>query len=130
VEELAELLALNFNDTNGIPKLNTNWRWEDQEQALLAPFSSLIAIVDSGDSRVVQFSQFSVKEFLTSPRLATPSRDVSYFYITLEPTSTVLAQACMAVLLRSGDHVQGGGTISLARYAAERWIVHVQFKDA
>ena len=84
-----------------------------QEQALLTPCSSIIAIVDPRDSRVVQFSQFSVKEFLTSPRLASPSRDVSHFHIILEPANTVLAQACMAVLLRLEDNVQGGGIIPL-----------------
>ena len=129
VEELAEVLALDFDDTEEIPKSNANWRWKDQEQALLSPCSSLIAIVDSGDSRIVQFSHFSVKEFLTSPRLATPSRDVSNYHITLEPAHTVLAQACLGVLLQLEDHVQGGGTIPFARYAAEHWVLHAQFKD-
>jgi len=129
VEELAEVLALDFDDTEGIPKLNTNWRWDDQEQALLSPCSSLIALVNSGGSRVVQFSHFSVKEFLTSPRLATPSRDVSHYHITFEPAHTVLAQACMGVLLQLEDQVQGGDTIPLARYAAEYWVHHAQFKD-
>jgi hypothetical protein len=66
VAELAEVLAVDFDDAEGIPKLNPDWRWEDQEQALLIACSSLIAIVEAGDSRVVQFSHFSVKEFLTS----------------------------------------------------------------
>ncbi|KAF8502056.1 hypothetical protein F5888DRAFT_1668832 [Russula emetica] len=46
VEELAEVLAVDFDDAEGMPKLNTNWRWEDQEQALLSSCSSLIAIVE------------------------------------------------------------------------------------
>src|SRR5882762_5967800 len=45
VEELAELLAVDFDDAEGIPKLNPSWRWEDQEQALLSSCSSLIIIV-------------------------------------------------------------------------------------
>jgi hypothetical protein len=77
VEELAEVLAVDFGDEGGIPKLNPNWRWEEQEQALLSSCSSLIAIVKSYKSRIVQFSHFSVKEFLTSPRLATSSGDIS-----------------------------------------------------
>src|ERR1035438_6101358 len=56
VEELAEVLAVDFDNVEGIPKLNPNWRWEDEEQALLTSCSSLIAIVESGKSRVVQFS--------------------------------------------------------------------------
>ena len=72
VEELAEVLAVDFDDAEGIPRLKSDWRWEQQELALLSACSSLIAIVEAGDSRVVQFSHFSVKEFLTSPRLASP----------------------------------------------------------
>ncbi|KAI0261300.1 hypothetical protein BGY98DRAFT_1104476, partial [Russula aff. rugulosa BPL654] len=48
VEELAEVLAIDFNDAEGIPKLNASWRWEDQERALLTSCSSLIAIVGTG----------------------------------------------------------------------------------
>jgi hypothetical protein len=103
VEELAEVLAVDFDDAEGVPKLKPNWRWEDQEQALLASCSSLIAIVDTGDSRVVQFSHFSVKEFLTSARLATSSQDVSRYHIALEPAHTILAQACVSVLLQLPD---------------------------
>lgn len=69
IEELAEVLAVDFDDAEGIPRLNASWCWEDQEQALLSSCSSLIAIVDSDYSRVVQFSHFSVKEYLASRRL-------------------------------------------------------------
>src|ERR1019366_4035123 len=60
VKELAEVLAVDFRDEEGMPKLNPNWRWEDQEQALLTSCSSLITIVESYGSRIVQFSHFSV----------------------------------------------------------------------
>src|SRR5882757_9346207 len=43
VEELAEVLAFDF--TGGIPKLNTDWRWEDQEVAVLSACSSLVSVV-------------------------------------------------------------------------------------
>ena len=71
VEELAELLAFDFQASNsgGIPTLKEDWRWDDQEEVVLSTCSSLIAIVRSDGSRVVQFSHFSVKEYLTSPRL-------------------------------------------------------------
>lgn len=61
VAELAEVLAVDFDDAEGMPKLNSDWRWDGQEQALLIACSSLIAIVEVGDSRVVQLSHFSVK---------------------------------------------------------------------
>jgi hypothetical protein len=133
VEELAEVLAVDFDSADGIPKLNPKWRWEDEEQALLASCSSLIAIVESGGSRVVQFSHFSVREFLTSTRLATSSVDVLRYYIALEPAHTILGQACMSILLRSDgrDELTSdgvGNNSPLARYAAEHWAAHAQFE--
>ncbi|KAI0268985.1 hypothetical protein BGY98DRAFT_318993 [Russula aff. rugulosa BPL654] len=107
VEELAEILAVDFDaaQQGDIPKLNPNWRWTDQHQAVLSTCSSLIMIVDDGDSQVVQFSHFSVKEYLTSDRLANASRDVSCYHILPEYAHTILAQACLGVLLRLDDHV-------------------------
>jgi ankyrin repeat protein len=133
VEELAEVLAVDFDDSDGIPKLNPNWRWEDEEQALLASCSSLIAIVEFGESRVVQFSHFSVREYLTSTRLATSSGEVSRYHISLEPAHTILGQACMSILLRSDDRDEQSGdgvrnNSPLARYAAEHWAAHAQFE--
>jgi hypothetical protein len=132
VEELAEVLAVDFEDTEGIPKLNPSWRWEDQEQAVLSSCSSLIAIVDTGDSRIVQFSHFSVKEFLTSARLTTSGQDVSRYHIVLGPAHTILAQACLSILLRLDNVVEGSGVEKrspLAGYAAEHWVRHAQFED-
>src|SRR5260221_5759934 len=184
VEELAEVMAVDFDSADGIPKLNPDWRWEDQEPALLSSCSSLITIVninhtddndnnndnvntndntnndadddddnlyhlfsdDYGDgdgndkgnvndeevveARIVQFSHFSVKEFLTSPRLVAPSRDVSHYHILLEPSHTVMSQACLSILLRSDDpvdHTSAGVDSPLARYAAQHWVTHAQF---
>ena len=131
VAELAEVLAVDFDDEEGIPRLNSDWRWEDQEQALLIACSSLIAIVEAGDSRVVQFSHFSVKEFLTSPRLATARGEVSNYHIDSEPAHTIMAQACLGVLLQIQDDVEGCTPEDhpLARYAAEHWATHVQFGE-
>jgi hypothetical protein len=132
VEELAEVLAVDFEDPEGVPVLKPSWRWEDQEQALLASCSSLIVVVDTGDSRVVQFSHFSVKEFLTSPRLSTSSQDVSRYYIALEPAHTILAQACVSVLLQLpdiDDDDEVGKNAPLVSYAAEYWARHAQFED-
>jgi len=131
VEELAEVLAVNFDEADGIPKLNPNWRWEDQEHALLSSCSSLIAIVETDDSRDVQFSHFSVKEFLTSPRLATSSGAVSCYHIGLEPAHTILAQACLGILLQLDDCVDKDHQSSspLAIYSAEHWVHHAQFEN-
>src|SRR3984885_7213833 len=129
VAELAEVLAVDFDDAEGIPRLKTDWRWEEQELGLLSACSSLIAIVQAGGSRVVQFSHFSVKEFLTSPRLTTASGEVSNYHIDLEPAHTILGQACLGVLLQIQDDVEGWTPEDhpLARYAAEHWPTPAQF---
>ena len=134
VSELAEVLAVNFDDTEGIPKLNAEWQWEDQEQALLIACSSLIAIVKDGDSRVVQFAHFSVKEFLTSSRLAVASGDASNYHIDLKLAHTTLAQAGLCVLLQTQRGVEGAEGPKpkyhpLAQYAARHWTTHTQFED-
>jgi hypothetical protein len=96
---------------------------------VMSACSSLVTIVEDGDSRVVQFSHFSVKEFLTADRLAEPMRDVSRYHIELEAAHTILAQACIGVLLRLDDHVDQDNIkdFPLARYAAEYWPSHAKF---
>jgi ankyrin repeat protein len=124
VEELAEVLAVDF-DSGVTAMLNPDWRWPDQERAVMSACSSLISIVNDGDSRVVQFSHFSVKEFLMSRRLAESSQDISRYHISLEPAHTILAQACLGVLLRLDDSTK---SYPLARYAARYWVNHAQFE--
>jgi hypothetical protein len=128
VEELAEILAVDFDDDDGIPKLKPNWRCEDQEQALLTSCSSLIVIVKSCGIRFVQFSHSSVKEFLTADRLAISSGDTSRYHILLEPAHAILAQACLSVLLRVDDRVEqsGGNNSPLVKYAAQHWVAHAK----
>ena len=133
VEELAELLAFDFQATSerGIPTLKENWRWKDQEGAVLSTCSSLIAIVRNGDSRVVQFSHFSVKEYLTSPRLARSRGDVSWFHIDLNAAHTILAQACLGTLLQLDGHDGDDGSkgFPLVEYAARHWVEYAQFES-
>ena len=132
VEELAELLAFDFQaSTGGIPTLKEDWRWDNEEEAVLSTCSSLITIIPRDDSRVVQFSHFSVKEYLTSSRLAqSPHGEVSRFRINLEPAHTIMAQACLATLLRLDEHaVNSDAKVSpLVKYAAEYWANHAQFE--
>ena len=133
VEELAELLAFDFQaiGEQGIPKLKEDWRWDNQEEAVLSTCSSLIAIVRNGDSRVVQFSHFSVKEYLTSPRLARSHGDVSRFHIDLDAAHTILVRACLGTLLRLDEHASDSGSNGspLVKYAAEHWVDHAQFEN-
>jgi hypothetical protein len=132
VEELAEILTFDFDTIqDSIPKFHADWRPKDQEEAVLSICSSLITIVDSRGSRVVQFSHFSVKEFLTSNRLASSIGQVSTYHILPGPAHTVLAQVCLGLLIHLEDRndkksVRGS---PLADYAARHWIAHAQFED-
>jgi hypothetical protein len=131
VAELAELLAFDFNAAKGgIPKLNEDWRWEDHEQAVLSTCSSLITIVpsDSG-SPIVQFSHFSVKEFLMSDLLSTLSKDISRYHIILEDANTLIASACLGVLLRDPVDEFGTAIAPLTLYAASHWVSHAQVEN-
>jgi ankyrin repeat protein len=131
VEELAEVLAFDF-DVEGIPRLNLGWRWENQEEAVMSACSSLIIIVEDRNSRIVQFSHYSVKEFLIANRLAEPIRDVSRYHIRLEAAHTILAQACLGVLLQLDDRADRDNIkdFPLAPYAAQYWPTHARFDNA
>ena len=124
VEELAEVLAVDFR-AGGMPKLNVNWRWEDQEEAVLSACSSLVTLTIDNGSRVVQFSHFSVKEFLTSDRLVNSVEETSRFHIPIEPSHVILSQACLGVLLRLDDHTEAED-IPLVQYAGDYWYRHAQ----
>jgi ankyrin repeat protein len=126
VEELAEVLAVELNTAEGqIPKYHPDWRWEDQENAVLSACSSLITIVNgSHNSRVIQFSHFSVKEYLMSDRLSTASVDVSQYHIALEPANLILVRACLGVLLNLDE--SGRQDMPLLSYAIEHWTLHAQ----
>jgi hypothetical protein len=56
-------------------------------------------------------------------------RDVSHYHIELEAAHTILAQACIGVLLRLDDHVDLDNIedFPLAPYAAEYWPRHTKF---
>jgi ankyrin repeat protein len=132
VAELTEILAFDFDGAKGgIPKLNSNWRWEDHEQAVLSTCSSLVTVVPNcgPESPIVQFSHFSVKEFLMSDRLATSRRHISQYHVSLLDAHTLLAQSSLAVLLRDMDvngHADSG---VLAGYAAEHWTTHARVEN-
>ncbi|KAH9019918.1 ankyrin repeat-containing domain protein [Lactarius deliciosus] len=132
VDELAEVLALDFDGAKaGIPVLNSAWRWDDKQQGVLSTCSSLIVVVRDkySGTRVVQFAHFSVKEFLTSDRLANLAADISQFHIRPEPAHTVIAQACLAILLRSNCNDMAESGSPLSDYAARHWVDHAQFES-
>ena len=128
VEELAEIFAISFDEA-APPTFNPDLRPMDVNEAVLSACSSLVSIVDISGSQIVQFSHFSVKEFLTSPRLADAGKPLSGYHILPEPAHTTLARASLGVLLELDDKIDRNTIrhFPLAPYAARYWIDHARF---
>ncbi len=130
MEELAEFLSFDFN-VRPIPKYQEDWRLDDPVDAVLSTCSTLLSVVDVNNSAVVQYSHFSVKEFLTSSRFTERCDTISRrYHISMAPAHTVVAQACLGILLHldksiTRDNLQ---KFPLARYAAEFWVGHALFE--
>ena len=129
VEELAEIFAIEFGPDE-VTNLVDGWRPENPEEAVLSACSSLLTIIDDHGSKIVQFSHFSVKEFLTSDRLQTSEvGNLCDYHVPLDSAHLLLARACVAVLLQLDEQVdkERVATFPLAGYAAERWVDHTKF---
>jgi hypothetical protein len=129
---LADLLAFDF-EAGPTPKFHEDWRLEDPIDAVLSTCSSLLAIVDVKGSPVIQFSHFSVKEFLTSARLA-ETHDIipRRYHVSQTPAHTLAAQACLGILLHLDEDVVTSESLErspLAEYAAEYWADHARLDD-
>ena len=124
-EELAEIFAIEFY-SNGGPNFVEGWRPDDPEDAILSACSSLVAVVDVEDSKVVQFSHFSVKEFLTSARLASSNIGaVSWYHVPLG-----LAHTIVALQLDDKTDKKQLSRFPLAFYAARHWVGHAKIENA
>ena len=123
VEELAELFAIRPNKET-IPTFDASLRPENPEVFVLSACSTLVAVVNDNGQKVVQFSHFSVREYLTSDRIVT-SKYVSRFHIPLQPAHALLATACLCILLQRVD-MENIRNSPLALYAAQYWVDHAQ----
>ena len=126
VEELAEFLAFKSGE-GGSVSFQEDWRPEDPRDTVLSTCSSLITIVNMDGSPVVQFSHFSVKEYLTSTRIT--EGPMSRFSILLEAAHLFVTQACLSFLLQleknvAKEHIEDS---PLARYAGQYWTDHAEF---
>ncbi len=130
VDELAEFLALDFK-AGPIPKFHEGWRLDDPVDAVLSTCPSLLAIIDVGGYQIIQFSHFSVKEFLTSARLANTQDRISCYHVSMASTHTLAVQACLGILLHPNRDISKDGLqkFTLARYAALHWADHARFED-
>jgi ankyrin repeat protein len=130
VEELAEFLAFDFS-AGPIPKFREDWRLEDPVEAVLSTCSTLFSLVDVDGSQVIQFSHFSVKEFLTSSRFVEKCDTISRCYhVCMTPAHTLVAQACLGILLHLDKNVTRDGLwkFPLSEYAAKHWVEHARFE--
>ena len=130
VEELLGILAVEFEKT-AAPSFNEGFLQSNAVEVVLSACSSLIEVVNRECGQIVQFSHFSVKEYLTSDRLATPNERLSCYHILPEPAHTLLAHACLGVFLQLDDKIDRNamGRFPLAPYAARHWVDHAQFGD-
>jgi len=131
VEELAEVFAIDFDaEMSGLPKFDPDWRPLDAETAVLSACSTLVAVVNVHGKKVAQFSHFSVREYLTSHRIA-DSPPISHFHILLKPAHTLLAKTCLSALCQLDDSLEEAKiqNFPLALYAAEYWPDHARFED-
>ena len=128
VAELAEFLAVDF-EAEGSPIFRADWRSEDAKDTVLSTCSTLVSIVDAGGSPVVQFSHFSVKEYLMSSRML--EGRVPRYHIPLEPAHVVVTEACLSVLLQLDNDItrERMKEFPLAMYAAQYWVNHAEFGD-
>ena len=103
-KELAEFLAFDF-DAQPTPRFDEGWRMEDPIDAIQSTCPSFLTVVDIGGSQIVQFSHFSVKEFLTSSRLAESKQEISRYHVSMTPAHTLVAKACLGILLHLDECV-------------------------
>ena len=131
VNELAEFLAFDF-EAGSTPTYLADWRLEDPIHTVLSICSSLLAVVRQDDgSPVVHFAHFSVKEYLTSARLAEAKDTISHFHVSMTAAHTIIAQACLGVLLHLDEGVTKDSLekFPLAVYAAQNWVEHSRFES-
>ena len=130
VEELAEFFAFNF-DAGSTPTYRADWRPEDPLDAVLSTCSSMLAVVEVEGSKVIQFSHFSVKEFLTSTRLTEARDTISCYHVSMTTAHTLVAQACLGMLLHFEEDITIDSLkkFPLAEYAAEHWLNHARFRN-
>ena len=131
VDELAGVLAICFCPGQ-LPQYHAAWRLDDAQEAVLSTCSSLISVVNVDGWPVVQFSHFSVKEFLISDRLAKykSTDEISRFHVLPLSAHTIIAQASLTVLLHLGNHVDKDSikNFPFAQYAAQHWVDHGRFE--
>jgi hypothetical protein len=124
VEELADRLAFDF-EARPVPTFRPDWR-PDPVDFLLSTCSTLLSVVKVEDGfRVIEFSLFSVKDFLTSDYLSA-SRDKGSrrYHIRLEPALAMVARACLGAslhLVENPEAMAPRNSLSLTMLPGTGW---------
>ena len=133
VVELAEIFAIE-SDPGVASNFMEGWRPENPEEAILSACSTLISVVDdelNEGSKIVQFSHFTVKEFLTSDRIQTSEfGNTRRHHIPLDAAHTILAHVCLTVLLQLDERTDRTrlSMFPLVLYAAQHWFDHAKYE--
>jgi hypothetical protein len=130
VKELAEVFAFDF-EAGAVPKLREDWREQNPVHAVLSACSSLLAVVNVEDTEVIQFSHFSVKEFLTLDRFPKANDIISDYLFSMTRAHTLVARVCLGTLLHLPGDVTSDSLhkFPLAKYSGKHLIDHAQFED-
>ena len=132
VDELAQFLSFDY-EAEPTPTFQDDWHPEDPAHTVLSMCSSLLVIVKPEDyeSPIVQFAHFSAQEYLMSTRLAEAKDTISRFHVSTTPAHTLVAQACLGLLLHLDETVtkESLENFPLAEYAAEYWVGHARIED-
>ena len=89
------------------------------------------SIESSRQRLAAQFAHFSVKEYLTSARLAEEKDTISRFHVSMTAAHTIIAQVCLGVLLHFDENItkESLKKFPLAEYAAKHWMDHALFEN-
>jgi hypothetical protein len=130
IEELGDVLAIRFPNS-APPTFNPAWHPDNGGEAMMSACSSLILIINKEGHKVVQFSHFSIKEYLTSSRLTRAKECLSYYHILLKLAHTTLVHISFSVLLWLDDKIDRNAITNfpLVQYAAQYWVDHAKFGD-
>ena len=133
VDELSQFLSFDF-EAESTPIFLDDQLPGDPADAVFTMCSSLLTVVkpEGQDSPVVQYAHFTVKEYLTSTRLAEAKDTISRFHVSMTPAHTTVAQGCLSLLLHLDETITDDSLekFPFAEYAAENWVAHAQIEDA
>ncbi|KAF7971615.1 hypothetical protein HWV62_20716 [Athelia sp. TMB] len=124
VDELAEVVTVDFSSADGLPSYDRDLRYDDAKNALVV-CSSFVTEFEG----TVKLAHMSMKEYLLSKRIE--SGTAAFFSINEALSHSLIAQTCLAYLLDLGkvsNPVESTiqSDFPLAPYAAAHWISHMR----